>query len=816
MLQKNRKLGFGGLPAQKISSSKKTKEWKEQCVDAIDGISYSNIYNSGRSSRKNKQANYNLYNSILDHDDFKNVLDPIGVGKKYGEMPAELRSINKIRGDIRVLLGEEANRPFNYTAIGVGGEILNVKEEIKKQAVFQALLDRLTLQLGITQPQIDPNTGMEIPPPPPEQYAKFKEMSYKDIREVLANQILDYLVDKDRLHSKFLKGLEHTLITSEQIYYVSIHDGEPRTRVVNPLHVDFILDSDSEFVQNGQAVKEERWLTVGTVIDEFGEYLTDEEIDKIEEGNFNSSYDDLGFSKIEEGGRLVYDEKESFGSFGPGNNNNVSKGGLIRVATVQWKSMKKIGFLLYIDEDGNPQEDIVPEDFKLTKEQKSDGWQIEYRWITEVWQGHKVGDIYVNIEPLPNQNGKLSYIGMVADGLNSVATSLVDLLKPDQLFYNILWHKVENEVAKAKGSVLQIDTSKIPTSQGLTKEHLLYYLESKGVLWVNSMEEGKNREVSPANNMFTTHDLGASRFISECIAIMGKLEEHMSDLSGVSRQRKGQITSSETLGGVETSIYSSSNTTELYFYNHNLVKREVLTQLLELSQIAFIDGKKLQRVVDEIQTEMINVDGGLFNDSAFDVRLSNSTKDKADRQKLERYAEIQLQKGDAKFSDIISLVRTNSIAEISSIIRKTEKEAIERQESNLRADRETQAQISENQLQAQRERIQFEVEQNQLDRDNKVLIAQIGALSSSGGRDIDGDGNPDIVGQMKAAIDQNKANQKYTIDSYKLKQENDKIELEKQRLENDKIIKEKEIELKKQQSDNQLKIAKTNKNRYSK
>nr|DAG95651.1 MAG TPA: portal protein [Crassvirales sp.] len=56
--------------------SKKTKEWKESCVDYIIGHSASSRNGNGRSREEEMQTYYDLYNSIYNEKDLKYVTNP--------------------------------------------------------------------------------------------------------------------------------------------------------------------------------------------------------------------------------------------------------------------------------------------------------------------------------------------------------------------------------------------------------------------------------------------------------------------------------------------------------------------------------------------------------------------------------------------------------------------------------------------------------------------------------------------------------------------------------------------------------------------
>lgn len=67
----------------------------------------------------------------------------------------------------------------------------------------------------------------------------------------------------------------------------------------------------------------------------------------------------------------------------------------------------------------------------------------------------------------------------------------------------------------------------------------------------------------------------------------------MSEVVGITKQREGQISNRETVGGVERSTLQSSHITEWLFQIHDDVKRRALECFLETAKIA-IKGKSLK------------------------------------------------------------------------------------------------------------------------------------------------------------------------------------------------------------------------------
>jgi hypothetical protein len=138
-----------------------------------------------------------------------------------------------------------------------------------------------------------------------------------------------------------------------------------------------------------------------------------------------------------------------------------------------------------------------------------------------------------------------------------------------------------------------MDVAQIPRSQGMSMDKWLYYFDNVGLAFVNSFEEGTEGSSAGRTsnfNQFTSVDMTLSQSIGQYIMIINKLEEMVGSITGVSRQREGSITSSETVGGIERSVNQSNSITERWFYLHAETKIDVLTYLLEIGKLCYIDG----------------------------------------------------------------------------------------------------------------------------------------------------------------------------------------------------------------------------------
>jgi hypothetical protein len=368
----------------------------------------------------------------------------------------------------------------------------------------------------------------------------------------------------------------------------------------------------------------------------------------------------------------------------------------------------KTGMLSYPDpRTGKIVETEVDDTFKLTPELKEIGATIEWEWDTEIWEGLLIGDdIFVNVRPKNNQTKNLPYIGFVYNNVNSIATSMVDLVKAHQYTYIIIWWRLEQEIAKAKGKKFIMDFAQLPKSMGWDVDQWMYYFENMGVIWINSKEEGRKGDpTSTANfNQFQSIDMSLSQVVGQYMSILEKLEALVEDVMGVSPQRMGNIQASETATGAQTAVSRSTNVTKPWFYFHDLVKEEVLNEMLELAKIAYMDGAEMELILDESEIESLKVDGDKLNSSDMGVFLTNSFEDRVKKEKVEQLITAAVQQGKASLLDVANAIDSESMSYMKATLEEGERRATEA----AQADSKARSEAEQNQLEATRKESELE------------------------------------------------------------------------------------------------------------
>jgi len=646
------------LPIQKLPLSQKDKEWKESNLDywvgvaAIDG-----------SDDMELKIKYDLYNSKFHEKDIEYVIDPYKTEEGF---PASPQNYNIVKPKVDLLIGEASKRPDTFKVIQTNRDSSSAAEEAAKEMLFQSVIGKL--QSGGGEDSVESIT--------PDNIQDYIEQDFSDIAEMTAYGTLQYLKSKLNLTDETLKGLKDGIIAGIEIYYNGIINGEPIAERVNPVGFYYDKSPDIYRIEDGDYAIRHMSMSPAAIYDRFYDLLKESDyLDSLIElsgGQLaTGKASDVNYNKVVYRTNLA-DNPKDLGDSGINN---------IDVYHVVWKSFKKIGFLTYIDDEtGEEIEETVDETYKVSEEEKQKGAEIKWEWVTEVWEGYKIGnDIYVGIEPIPNQefsidepsSNKLPYIGSVYSDDNSESTSLVDIMKPLQYMYIIIWYRLELAMAQNKGRILNMDITQIPKSQGLDIQSWLHYLSSFGVNFINPYEEGwdiPGREggQAAAFNQMSSVDLTMSKVISEYIQLLDKIEQMVSELSGISKQRQGSISQRELVGNVERSVVQSSHITEPLFWRHNDIKRRLYTAVLNTAKVAWADSdkKKLQFIMDDMKRSFINITED-FQYADFDVFVSNSTEEHRKVQVMHNLAESALSQG-ASLSEVAEMLKSNSIPEINN------------------------------------------------------------------------------------------------------------------------------------------------------
>ena len=684
------------FPAQKLPMSKKTQAWKEACVDYVVGAGDSGFGGNGRSRSDEMQTYYDLYNSIYNEKDLKYVTNPF---KQDDGFPAMAQDYNIIKPYVDQLLGEETKRPFNFhpqrTSDIAASELQEKAKEMLMDYIQATIASKLSPEQAARYEQALATGEIQTP----EAIAKYLQKDYKDIAETEAYHALQFLKRKLNLTHEFYKGWKDALIGGEEIYYIGVINGDPYVERVNPMYFDYEHSLDLEFIDDAAWCRRKMIMSATEIYDRFYDKMSERQLNELLElidqrpgaGNnpeirkTSIDYESIKLHKINSFTDNPFDIDH------------------IVVYHCCWKSFKKIGFVTLLNpETGEVEEFQVDEDYKVTGTEQS----VEWDWIIEVWEGYRIGDdMYIGIQPIEYQHisadnpnsQKLPYTGVVYNNTNSKPRSLVSMMKPLQYMYIVVWYRLELALSRDKGKVAVMDITQIPKSMNIDVNKWMHYLSALGVAFINPYDEGwdiPGREGGKPSqfNQLSSWDLTMSNVIAEYIQLMQKIEDMVAKLTGITPQRQGQIAASELVGNTNTAVSMSYHITEPWFWNHNQIKRRVLTMLLNTSKAAWKDSKKyLNYILDDATRAFVQLSDNFFYED-MDIFVDDSTKNQQYIDQLKQLLQPAMQNG-ASLLDIAEIITLDNMSMIKNRLEEIEQKRMEQMQQQQQAEQQAQQQI---------------------------------------------------------------------------------------------------------------------------
>ena len=789
------------FPAQKLPMSKKTQAWKEACVDYVVGAGDSGFGGNGRSRSDEMQTYYDLYNSIYNEKDLKYVTNPF---KQDDGFPAMAQDYNIIKPYVDQLLGEETKRPFNFhpqrTSDIAASELQEKAKEMLMDYIQATIASKLSPEQAARYEQALATGEIQTP----EAIAKYVQKDYKDIAETEAYHALQFLKRKLNLTHEFYKGWKDALIGGEEIYYIGVINGDPYVERVNPMYFDYEHSLDLEFIDDAAWCRRKMIMSATEIYDRFYDKMSERQLNELLElidqrpgaGNnpeirkTSIDYESIKLHKINSFTDNPFDIDH------------------IVVYHCCWKSFKKIGFVTLLNpETGEVEEFQVDEDYKVTGTEQS----VEWDWIIEVWEGYRIGDdMYIGIQPIEYQHisadnpnsQKLPYTGVVYNNTNSKPRSLVSMMKPLQYMYIVVWYRLELALSRDKGKVAVMDITQIPKSMNIDVNKWMHYLSALGVAFINPYDEGwdiPGREGGKPSqfNQLSSWDLTMSNVIAEYIQLMQKIEDMVAKLTGITPQRQGQIAASELVSNANTAVNMSYHITEPWFWNHNQVKRRVLTMLLNTSKAAWKDSKRyLNYILDDATRAFVQLSDNFFYED-MDIFVDDSTKNQQYIDQLKQLLQPAMQNG-ASLLDIAEIITLDNMSMIKNRLEEIEQKRMEQMQQQQQAEQQAQQQMAEQQNQLKEEELmlkeaELDLEKYKVDQDNatKITVAQINSYRGAENMDQDMNGIPDPIEIGKQALEQQKINSDIATKQLELNNKRREIE-QKREAENKKIQLEKD------------------------
>ena len=787
---------IGGFPAQQLSFNKKGKAWRKRCIDFGDNHSLMH-YHLTRKSVFAMKTNYDLINGKIHMNDLKMLLNPYNIDASF--IPENIQHYPVINAKLEVLRGEESKRLFDFRVVVTNPTAVSEMEE-EKNAQVNAMLQQMLMD----EAQSEEEFNQEM-----EKQADYFTFEYQDKREVRGNLLLNHYMKELEIPQLFNQGIVDAYTVGEEAYQCDIIGGEPYIEKINPMKMRIIKSGYSNHIEDADMIVLEDYWSPGRIIDTFWDQLSKKDIESLENTTngqnvnpYTDSMDNLdpryGFvpnlSLDTTAGDAVIDPLSLFDntydmSFLPYDMN-----GNVRVLRVYWKSRRQIKKVKsYNPVTGEEEFNFYPENYYCDPDK---GEEEQTFWVNEAWEGTKIGaDIYVNMRPRPVQYNRLSnpsrcHFGIVGSIYNingDEPFSLVDIMKPYAYLYDILHDRLNKTLAKNMGKIVKMDFAKVP--KGWDVDKWLYYINVNNIAVEDSFKEGNigvaTGKLAGAmnNNSSGVIDASLGNEIQQYINVLEWISTKIGELAGISKQREGQISNRETVGGVERATLQSSMITERLFFTHDSVKKRALECFLETAKIALKGRKKkFDYILGNGSKQLMEIDGDEFAECDYGLVVDNSNGTMELNQKLDTLAQAALQNQLLDFSSIMKLYTTKSTAEKQRIVEANEK----RKREEAMQQQQQQQQLQEQQLQQQAQQVQAEQELKykmfQEEMENNILVAQINSKAEA-----------DRMAIMNDDAAEDKALEREKL-SEEARQFNENLAFQKQKQKDDVKVKEQQIQ----------------------
>lgn len=751
----------------KTDAEKKDESYIKNTMDYFANKAYAEY----TKHRETFVGNYNLMKGILNANDFyqePDVKSFTEVLERDMDLPKYVKHYSIVTTPVNELAGELTKRPDTYRIKAFDeeskAEELQFKTQLLQDFIMQEARKKILENAAMAGVDIEEE---ELQEKTLEQVQE-ELLDYTSMAEKWANHILTCAKAEFNLKEKSEDAFRDLMISNHEYYHIYEDNSKLgyNIKVENPKNVWYLSTPDLKWISDpsgrahgAYAAGTVHVMELSEIIESCPE-LTKEEIDHL-----RSSLQDYGLINVRESNlgnanAIPGQDSVMYDTYDPlvlqtrmmiesemkenndglrdflGLTNNVSSFGYKYVVVVgYWMSKKKIGKLIYLDEFDQPQSMLVDETYKsgTLPSQIS----LEWGWINEWYKGKKIGPDIYHMAPLK----MLDYcpiIGLNHEIKNTDSQSLVDLMKPFQVVYNVCMNQLFELLQKEVGKVQLMSLRHVPIPKDGDAQDALDIWEmearKRGVVFVDDSPE--NLKAPSSFNQFTSLDLTRTQEMQTRYNLAVQIKNECWELIGMSKQRMGNVTASESATGTNTAIQQSYSQTEPLFVAHEYTLGQLYQAIIDASQ--YIESSKPESTVSYVngtgEAAFIQVNGNDIKFRDLKCFATNRPEDTQMFNDIRLLSQSIIQNGGSVY-DIVELYSSKSQRQLKKVFKdlRDKTDAIQQQAAQQKQQELDQAnqnaQIGFEQA-AQQHLIELENQnnQNELDRINKKEIALINAL----------------------------------------------------------------------------------------
>lgn len=675
-------------------------------------------------------------------------------------------------------------------------------------------------------------------------------------------------VDRQRFNLNELERVEFRdmLITDRCFRHFYVTADGYNQESWNPINTFTHVSEEVEWAQDGDYVGRMFYLTKSQILDRYGWKMNNKELkrlEKLDKENDGSStgtgVDMTGFPYN------VYAPFEDFKAYNltmratgwdplnripvAGNDMNVAlmntmpyvdrTNGIYRVTEVYWMSQAKFGKVVYTDpftgqlvKENVDENYVVPFGFKEVVGDFVDGDQpntVYWTWVNQTWKGIKIcftmsdeDALYIDLGPMNFQfksernpfGAKLPVCGRIFNNRNALSMSLVDLMKPHQIGYNLCMNQLYQLLEKEIGKFMVWDANFFNTLKDWGGEDSWdkIALIAKELGHVFGDTSPQNMKGANPNNTFpkaVDMELTSQMFSRAKLAEF--FEARALSQLGISQQLMADVKATETATGINTAVSQATLNVQRFYTDFMEYKKRCLTMNLDIAQYVQSTNKDITIMYtkSDASRQFIKMNGT-------DILLRNMHVYVVNSQELLRQLEmiknyfVNNNTLPVTALDIVEVITSNSPSAIKAKL----KQAVEKADQIQQTQLQQQQQQLDQAAQIAQQQEEREDARNTEDNETKKEVAYINTFARQPDNTVDENANarPDSLEYSKFASQQatNQAKVATQRESNDIKRSQNASNASLKARELD--LKEKELKVKEKKYKTDLKIAIKNKN----
>lgn len=677
---------------------------------------------------------YNYFNGVRDHFQYENLEKNYGVGNptSVGFTPLTRKHIEAIVGEylsmkpkIRVSCKDERTLTniFRDKQLETTKKIKDYVSKYLENSIYKAIVQGPKKQGEQDQQVVDSEIQREL-----KQITDSVNRNFISNYEIAAQDICEYVMqNRDIDFKNKLEQLLLDLLISGQAYYKVVPTKTMtnfKIELCDPLNTWVDKDPKSRYMKNGYKAVVRKWMTAEEVEIKYGDYLSDKDLKQIRE--WKNFYEEDGQYA------LVTGQSARCGDL-----NGIWSG---------------VGVHPYDSDYMERKWDLIP----VYEVEWIDSAQDQAGWIGYCYHVTRIGtDIYIldaddvmmprNMDS-PNE-ARLSINGIWYTNGHGSPYSLMLATADLQDKYDLNLYKKDNAMALSGTRGAIVDISQLPTSLGSTPDERLIKFQAYrkvGLSLIDTAQEGVPLNNTYYNGFDDTLNPGEIQAYQLSIQM---IEDTVSSITGVFRERLGGIEQRDAVANVEVGMQQSYIITKRYYSAMDTLVKEMLCDCIDMAKVVYKNGLTGQLVLGD-QKEIFTLLPEYYSFTSYDISLADSTEIIKEQELIKQLA-MQLAGSNQVDPEILFIVSTSkSLSEMKELTLKSIREKkiennqliqlqqqLQQAQQNMQEMQKQLEQSTKKIAQLNEKKLNIEQQNNQMDQE--IAYAKIQAEKELKDRELD-------------------------------------------------------------------------------